>query len=170
MKSPRVLASVVSLAALIVSASCTPTSNVPAVTGSAPSTTSSPVGHDDAAIEEAERAYIDMVVATSPESATGLGLHARDTELDDYSLAGNAAVIAKQKAMLDSLRSRFAKTDASPSKKVDLELIEHALSVSIRQDAEVRPLERLPMNYVRVLDTLFNMVARTYAPAPERAA
>src|SRR5437660_333108 len=65
MKSPRVLASVVSLAALIVSASCTPTSNVPAVTGSAPSTTSSPVGHDDAAIEEAERAYIDMVVAAA---------------------------------------------------------------------------------------------------------
>jgi uncharacterized protein (DUF885 family) len=165
MKSPAVLASLVSLAVLV---SCASTSNTAGT--AAPSAAPAAAGKDDAAIEAAEKAYIDLTVAISPESATGLGLHERDTELDDYTLAGNAASRHREKEMLVSLRERFAKPEASRAKRVDLELVEHALDVSIREDEEQRPLERLPMTYVRPLDTLFNMVARPYAPPPERAA
>jgi uncharacterized protein (DUF885 family) len=124
---------------------------------------------DDAAVDEASRAYLDLLVSISPESATRLGLHARDTELDDYSLAGFDAALKRREAMLTSLQARFTAPHLSLAKKVDLELLEHALAVSLRRDRDLKPLARDPESYLAVLETLFAMIARPYAPAEERA-
>jgi uncharacterized protein (DUF885 family) len=124
---------------------------------------------DDAAVEAAEKAYVDLLVATAPEGATGLGIHTRDTELDDYTLAGVEASLEKEEAMLASLQQQFAAPHVSISKKVDLELLEHKLAVGVRYEREVRPLERDPQAYLSVLSTLFGMVVREYAPAVDRA-
>src|SRR5687767_10362273 len=43
---------------------------------------------DDQAIAAACQAYVDLLVEIRPEMATGLGLHARDTELDDRTQEG----------------------------------------------------------------------------------
>src|SRR5690348_6746774 len=54
---------------------------------------------DDAAIDKAAQAYVDLVLDISPESATGLGLHAKDGLLDDRSLDGFEASTKKEEAM-----------------------------------------------------------------------
>jgi uncharacterized protein (DUF885 family) len=147
---------------------------VPVAVASAPSATPAPLPQppanaDDSAVDDAERAYLDLTVSLSPESATGLGIHSRDTELDDYTLAGSEARLKREEAMLASLQARFAPPHVSLPKKVDLELLEHTLEVVIRYDRATKPLVRDPQRYLSVLDTLFAMLARPYAPAEERA-
>jgi uncharacterized protein (DUF885 family) len=124
---------------------------------------------DDAAIAAAAQAYVDLVVANSPEEATALGIHTRDTELEDRSLAGFEAAIAREEKMLASLRTRFAHPNASRASRTDLALITHALDVDIRTRRERRAVETLPTDYLGPLQAIFLMIAREYAPGPERA-
>jgi uncharacterized protein (DUF885 family) len=112
---------------------------------------------------------VDLLVSLSPEYATRLGLHSRDTELDDYTLAGSEAALKREEAMLAALEARFATPHVSLAKKVDLELIEHALAVAARTHRELKPLRRDPQVYLGALESLFAMIARPYAPAEDRA-
>lgn len=124
---------------------------------------------DDEAIARAGQAYIDLIVATSPESATTLGLHQRDADLDDRSAEGFARVIELEEKMLGDLRARFSAPRASKQARTDLAILVSTLSVDIRTKRETRPLETLPELYTSPLGALFFMMARDYAPAPERA-
>jgi uncharacterized protein (DUF885 family) len=124
---------------------------------------------DDAAVDDAGHAYLDLLVSLSPETATKLGLHSRDSELDDYTLEGELAGFKRQEAMLASLQARFAAPHVSLAKKVDLELLEHKLSVGVRYERETNPLVRSPQWYLSPLGALFMMIAREYAPPADRA-
>ena len=124
---------------------------------------------DDPEIARAGQAYIDFIVATSPERATILGLHARDAELDDRSLAAFESNLAREEKMLDGLRRRFPIPHASRSARTDLEILEHTLATDLRVKRARRPLENQPDVYEAPLDALFEMTARDYAPAAERA-
>ena len=124
---------------------------------------------DDAAVDAAEQAYVDLLVALSPQAATQLGLHARDTDLDDYTRAGFDDALRRQEAMLASLRTRFATPHLSLARKIDLELLESTLEVDLRRSRETRAIFRDPQTYLSPLDTLFAMISRPYAPAEERA-
>jgi uncharacterized protein (DUF885 family) len=167
------LAAVLPLASLASCASSPP--GAPPRAAPAPPTaaagtgTGAPANADDDAIAKAEQDFVDLIVATSPEQASFLGLHARDADLDDYTLAGEADWMKRDDAMLASLRARFAHPQASLDKRVDLELVEHALALELRVARERHPLEREPSAYLHPLGTLFAMIARDYAPAPERA-
>ena len=103
-----------------------------------------PLDADDAAIDKAAQAYVDLVLDISPESATGLGLHARDGLLDDRSLEGFEANTKKEEAMLKDLQTRFANPNASMRAKTDLEILEHTLEVDVRIRRDVKPLVTQP--------------------------
>src|SRR5580658_8931622 len=124
---------------------------------------------DDADIGRAGQAYLDFIVATAPERATALGLHARDAELDDRSLVAFEANLAREESMLNELRARFASPRASRSARTDLQILEHTLANDIRVKRVRRPLENQPDVYEAPLDALFEMTARNYAPPAERA-
>lgn len=124
---------------------------------------------DDAAIAQAEQDYLALVVAISPETGTALGDHSHDGDLDDYTLEGDAAGVAKEQAMLDALRSRFASPRASRTSLTDLKLVESALAVDIRVRHDQKPLQRMPGSYIAPMDAVFLQAAREYAPAAERA-
>src|SRR5580700_1165283 len=109
---------------------------------------------DDPEIARAGQAYIDFIVATSPERATTLGLHARDTELDDRSLAAFESDLAREAKMLDELRGRFPIPHASRSARTDLEILEHTLATDLRVKRARRPLENQPDVYEAPLDAL----------------
>jgi uncharacterized protein (DUF885 family) len=141
----------------------------PAPVSSPSASSSAPASRDDAAIVEAERAYLDLYAELHPETATSMGLHTRDSDLDDRSRDGIAKRVAREAAMLAELQARFGQVVASPSAKVDLALLESALSVEIRTEHDLRPEERQPDWYAAPLNTLFLMKAREYAPAKERA-
>ena len=127
---------------------------------------------DDASIAQAEKDYVSLVTALSPETATALGDHARDTELDDYTRDGEEAGLRREEAMLADLRARFSSSPsphASLAARTDLALVESALEVDTQTRRAVRPLERRPEAYTEPMNAIFLMGAREYAPAPERA-
>lgn len=124
---------------------------------------------DDAAIAQAGKDYVALLVKHSPETATTLGIHDRDTELDDRSPEATARMIAESEAMLAALEKRFASVSASPEARVDLEILRGSLSVTVRSWKELDPLARSPDLYASPQNALFLMMAREYAPAAERA-
>lgn len=124
---------------------------------------------DDAAIAKAGQEYLDLLVEISPESATSLGLHKRDTELDDRTVAGHDKGVEREEALLASLRERFKAPRASAAAKTDLAILLGTLEVDIRTKRVQRPLQREPSLYASPLSAIFLMTARDYAPAAERA-
>jgi uncharacterized protein (DUF885 family) len=124
---------------------------------------------DDAGIARAEQDYVALVVALSPETATGLGDHSRDTDLDDYTRDGEEAGLEREEAMLADLRARFAAPQASLAARTDLALLESALAVDVRTRRSEKPLERDPSSYTEPMAAIFLMAAREYAPLRDRA-
>ena len=124
---------------------------------------------DDAAIARAGDDYLALFASIHPEEATALGLHDNDAELDDRSIAGHDAGTDRQEALLRSLEERFADPKASPSARTDLALLLGALRCDIQRKRVQRPLQRKPDVYVEPLNAIFQMTAREYAPAAERA-
>jgi uncharacterized protein (DUF885 family) len=124
---------------------------------------------DDAAVQKAGQAYLDLLVEISPETATSLGLHKRDAELDDRTIAGFDRATDREEAMLAALKERFQAPRLSPAGRTDLAMLLGALEVSVRQKRVQRPLQRQPDLYASPLNAIFLMTARDYAPAAERA-
>ncbi|WP_394832052.1 DUF885 domain-containing protein [Pendulispora rubella] len=125
---------------------------------------------DDADIAAYGKKYVDLVVEEWPETATSLGLHSRDAELNDRSREGIDRVVAKERAMLDALMQRFSsKPRASRGSFTDLAILEHALTVDIKRTEALRPHETRPDFYTEPLTAIFFVMARDFAPGPERA-
>jgi uncharacterized protein (DUF885 family) len=124
---------------------------------------------DDASVQKAAQEYLDLLVEIAPETATALGLHKNDAELDDRTTAGFDKAVDREKAMLDSLKERFKTPKLSPAGRTDLAMLLGALEVDIRTKRVQRPLQRQPDIYASPLNAIFFMTARDYAPAAERA-
>jgi len=120
-------------------------------------------------IARAGKEYIDLILEISPERATELGLHRRDTELDDRSASGFAQALEREQKLLDSLEQRFPNLPKSPSSRTELAMLKGALEVDIRLKRKRRPLETEPDLYASPLNAIFLMTARDYAPAAQRA-
>ncbi len=167
------------LLVLLVLIACGPAGRVPpgnpgptlASTPAAPPTkgTSDEEHPDDAAIAKAGEEYLELFTEIHPEDATALGLHKNDGELDDRSIAGDDKNTEREAALLASLEKRFANPKASAAAKTDLAMLLGALRCDIRKKRVQRPLQRKPDIYVEPLNAIFQMTARDYAPAPERA-
>lgn len=124
---------------------------------------------DDAAIAKIGEEDLALFAEVHPEAATALGLHARDAELDDRSTRGFDAATDREAAFLAKVEERFGAPKASPSARTDLALIVGALRCDVRRRRVERPLQRRPQLYAEPLDAVFQMTARDYAPAAERA-
>lgn len=129
----------------------------------------------DEIVRELEKAYLALVVESAPEKATNLGIHTRDTELNDRSLSGIEKVTLLEEALL--LRAENAErtlrdegSTLSGQATTDLALLKSALRVSIKKRREFRAHEREPAFYLEPLSAIFLMSAREYAPANERMA
>jgi uncharacterized protein (DUF885 family) len=124
----------------------------------------------DAAVQKAGQEYLDLLVEISPETATWLGIHKNDAELDDRTTKAYDVAVDREEAMLKSLKERFATAPRlTPSGKTDLAMLVGALEVDIRTRRVQRPLQRQPDLYASPLNAIFLMTARDYAPAAERA-
>jgi uncharacterized protein (DUF885 family) len=132
-------------------------------------TPAQPDTSDDAAIARAAQDYVDLVVRMSPETATALGEHSRDADLDTYTLEGEEADLRREEAMLAELRARFPAPHASPAARIDLALVESALAVDVKMRRAIRPLERSPDAYTEPMNAVFMLAARDYAPVEQRA-
>jgi uncharacterized protein (DUF885 family) len=172
------LGSFASLAVLSSLGACSPASPGPARVQVAPTATATASATpapktseypDDEAIATAGEQYVALFVENHPEDATALGLHKNDGELEDRTIAGHDKATDQEEALLKSFEERFTSPRASASARTDLALLLGALRSEIRQKRIVRPLQRQPDVYVEPLGAIFQMTARDYAPAPERA-
>jgi uncharacterized protein (DUF885 family) len=128
-----------------------------------------PLDRDDAAIADLGKRLLALTIEHSPETATALGLHDRDTELDDRSPEALERQMAAEETMLAEIRDRFSSPRATPGALVDLELVRSTLAVDLRTRRAQKPLERQPDLYASPMNALFLMTARDYAPAKDRA-
>jgi uncharacterized protein (DUF885 family) len=174
-RTPAFIAVWLSLAACATSAPPPPSPVVapappaPPASATAPPAAPADDSRDDAGIARAARDYVALVVALSPETATALGDHSRDTELDDYTREGEEGTLRREEAMLADLRRRFAVPHASLTARTDLALLESALAVDVRTRRSEKPLERDPASYTDPMAAIFLMAAREYAPLRDRA-
>jgi uncharacterized protein (DUF885 family) len=145
----------------------TPTALPPTPPPPPPSTT--PTANDDAEVETLSKAYLDFVVETSPETATLLGIHSRDAELDDRSLEAAAVTLQKERALLARVVEARRLHHVSRAARTDLDLLEAALELDLERKKHTDPLRRQPETYIDPMNALFLMFARDYAPLEERA-
>jgi uncharacterized protein (DUF885 family) len=147
-----------------------PATEVPAMPPApAGAAATAPRPSDDAAIAQAVKDYIRLVVDISPETATALGDHSRDTDLDSYTLDGDEAGVKREEAMLADLEARFTSPQASRASRTDLAVVEGALAVDVKRRRTIKPLERDPDEYIAPMNAIFLQSAREYAPAADRA-
>ena len=134
-------------------------------------------GPDDAVVASLGEEYLALLVETSPESATALGLHARDADLDPRDAPTFDADTARLGALLARVEAQTAEARASGGARLrlgraartDLALLRGMLRTELLGRAR-RPLEREPQLYTSPMGAIFAMTAREYAPAPRRAA
>jgi len=173
--SSAVVALVLAISASVAGGGCGPADSgtplrapAPSASASRPAAAVTPEA-DDAAVQKAGEEYLALLLDVSPETATTLGLHARDAELDDRTAAAHENALAREEAFARSLTARFATARLTPAGKTDLAMLVGALEVDVRVKRAQRPLQRDPSLYASPLNAIFSMTAREYAPAAERA-
>ncbi len=125
--------------------------------------------NEDAAVNDFAQQYLTLLEEITPESATPIGLHGHDTELDARDKAGFARDVEKERAFLAKLDARFPEgTRLSSGARTDLALLRGVLRTDLLRAAQT-PLETSPQMYTSAMGAIFSMTAREYAPGPDRA-
>jgi uncharacterized protein (DUF885 family) len=112
--------------------------------------------------------YFNESARLFPVSATGLGDHRFDSELNDVSAAGRASAVQFQKDILkrlDSLRS----TDLSRDEQVDVALLRQRLEASLWKHEHLQEWAWNPLRYSSLAGgAIYSLMAREFAPLPEQ--
>jgi len=112
--------------------------------------------------------YLDQMLAFNPEWATNLGDHRFDGEISDLSEAGFRARLEFNRAYLDTL-ANFDAGKLSMANRIDYDILKEHCSSEIFMIAEVKEYRWNPTMY-NPGDGIYNILARDYAPLPERLA
>ena len=112
--------------------------------------------------------YLDRMLELNPEWATSLGDHRFDDRISDMTEAGFRARVDFNRAYLDTL----AGIDAgrlSQANRIDYEILMEQCETVIFMITEVQEYKWNPTMY-NPGDGIYNLLARDYAPLPERLA
>ncbi len=124
----------------------------------------------DEQFETTAKAYLDQMLERNPEWATALGDHRFDGKLTDYS----PDAFAKERAAAQDFQAKLAKIDRAKltgANKVDAQILKDAIDYELFQLNELKDWESNPLVYNESLaNSLYLLVARDFAPAPERIA
>ncbi len=138
---------------------------VPLVAGQALGAAQSKADTDFAALA---KRWLDGAMKLSPVSATQIGDHRFDSELDDMSAAGRNAGLAFAKETLASLDA-IDKTKLARANQVDAALLANALKAGIWTTETVQDWAWNPLNYQGIAGgALYNLMAREFAPVAAR--
>src|SRR5512137_1287896 len=122
----------------------------------------------DARFDALSRRYIDEFGRYSPVSATQLGDHRFDGELDDLSAAGRARSLAWVKGVLDELQG-IDRSQLSRANQVDAAMLENQLRYSVWSEEKYRDWSWDPLVYTQLAgQSLYGLLAREFAPLPQR--
>jgi uncharacterized protein (DUF885 family) len=122
----------------------------------------------DARFEALGRRFVDEFGRYSPVSATQLGDHRFDTELDDMSSAGRARTVAWVKGILGELQA-IDRNGLSRANQVDAAMLENQLRYAIWTEERLRDWSWDPQVYTRLAgQSVYGLLAREFAPLPDR--
>lgn len=124
----------------------------------------------DEQFEELAARYIDQFPALSPVSATSLGDHRFDTELDRVSEADRAREVRFLQQYLDEL-DQIEPASLSRSNQVDYALLDHSLQAQLWRLDELQEWAWNPTAYTRLVGSaVYGLLAREFAPLETRLA
>jgi uncharacterized protein (DUF885 family) len=112
--------------------------------------------------------YIDEFGRYAPVSATQLGDHRFDGELDDLSAAGRARTLAWTRGVLGELQA-IDHAQLSRANQVDAAMLENQLRYSLWLEERLRDWSWDPLVYTQLGgQALYGLLARDFAPLPQR--
>ncbi len=120
----------------------------------------------DMQFERLANKYIAELLKMNPEWATGLGEHAYDNRLGDYSLEG----VKKERAFNENYLAELKKIPFDKLSKVnnvDARIMQHNLESNLFSTNELRAYEWNPLNY-NVGGALNDLISRDFAPLKDR--
>ena len=120
---------------------------------------------EDARLEAFFRVYLEDGFRLQPVSATGLGDHRFDDQLDDLSAPARDALVARDRRVLADLNAQFDPKALSRNGRIDLEIFRHALESSIWSAEHFHPFEDDPRVYGDYLtDSVYLLFAQSTQP------
>lgn len=112
--------------------------------------------------------YFDESSRLSPVSATSMGDHRFDAQLDDVSSAGRVRRIAFQKEVLEQLNALDSRK-LSRDEQVDRALLKHRLESSLWSHNILQEWAWNPLRYSGLAgNAIYSLTARDFAPLPSR--
>lgn len=154
-----------SLALLAALAGCQPadtTSNAQAAAGQAGEATA------DAAFAELSKRALDTWMQHSPVSATQIGDHRYDGQIDDLSAEGQQATLAAYKALLADL-DKLDIARLGRENQVDAAILRNQLQSEIWNAEVLKSAQWDPQMYNGLAGSaIYGLMAREFAPLPER--
>ncbi len=112
--------------------------------------------------------YIDEFGRYSPVSATQLGDHRFDGDLDDLSAAGRARTLVWVKGALGELQG-IDHEQLSRANQVDAAMLENQLRAAVWTEEKYRDWSWDPLVYTQLAgQALYGLLAREFAPLPQR--
>jgi uncharacterized protein (DUF885 family) len=122
----------------------------------------------DTLFEKLAARYVDEAPALSPVSATGLGDHRFDGELDDVSADAIARKATFCREYIDKL-GRIRRSELSPANRIDAARLEHGRRAALWHLEELREWAWNPTSYAGLVGSaVYGLMARDFAPLGER--
>lgn len=163
MRHPLLAASVLALA---LSACQGQTPATPAGDAERPAATATDA--QDARFEALSKRFVDEGLALSPVSATQIGDHRFDSEIDDVSEAGRGKAVEWNRAMLAALDA-IDTAALSRGNQVDALILRNQLEGTLYDLETVQSWAWDPQLYSGLAGgAIYNLMAREFAPLPER--
>ena len=149
------------LAAMAVAAGCTLVAPPQPLGPGVPTAT-------DAAFDEIANRYLVQMLALTPMTATALGEHRYDSQVDDVSAAGYARRAALAHELLTKLQG-LDLTKMTRPHQVDARLLRTELEHEIWQIETLNDWRWNPLIYTELTgNTVYLLIARDFAPLPDR--
>jgi uncharacterized protein (DUF885 family) len=122
----------------------------------------------DRAFERLGARWLDRSMRLSPISATSIGDHRFDAQIDDVSTSGRNAGLRFSRDTLRALE-RIDRTQLSRANQVDAAILENALRADIWRTETLQNWARNPLYYQSLAGgAVYNLMARDFAPMPQR--
>jgi len=122
----------------------------------------------DAAFADLSKRALDTWMQLSPVSATQIGDHRYDSELDDLSAAGQQKTVAAYKALLGEL-DRIEVAKLGRENQVDAAILRNQLQSEIWNAEVLQSGKWDPQLYNGIAGSaIYGLMAREFAPLPER--
>jgi len=122
----------------------------------------------DKAFKRLAESYIDEIPSLSPSSATSLGDHRFDDQLDQVSVAARQAQRDFCQRYLGELK-RIDRAQLSRDNQVDFQLLENSLKGDLWSLDTLQEWAWNPINYTQLTGgAIYGLMAREYAPLDKR--